>query len=165
MNISTPLDLSVQKPQLVGMGDFQISRNTPLKSVSLGGCVSLIFVAPPIAGMANVVLPDSSLDRQKSTIIPGFFADSAVAKLHEGMLALAPEPQTWCIALVGGGQLAHPRFRLGEKIANAIIQQLKLFGLQPHKQDLGGNESKIAVVSPSSGEITVERPGGLLQIL
>lgn len=153
-------------PHLVGMGDWYIGEGPkPVKSVPLGGCISMIACKPPFAGMVNMVLPHSKIDPEKSKIIPGFFVDSAIGKICDALghqnIAIA-ECQ---IYLIGGASLANPMLRIGDKIYRAILAETQRRKIDVTKQEIGGNESKMAWVIPQTGQIIVEIAGGKQRIL
>jgi len=146
-------------PLLVAMGELRWSGDHSLKSVSLGGCVCLAIASPPFVGMVNIIMPDSRMDPAKADRFPGFFADSGVRALIAAMDGVSPREQ-WRIALVGGAQLVHPLIRMGERLAQAIRQELGAHGLHTHLEELGGSLSKQVLLLAGSGRIFVEWAGG-----
>ena len=88
------------------MGELAVSRSPGdvLVALGLGSCIGLVLIdrAKQIAGLAHVMLPDSSSSPNASKLK---FADHAVPELLRKVVALGATPGRLQAYLVGGAKM------------------------------------------------------------
>lgn len=155
---------------MVGMGELKVVRlnesdscSMPiLMALGLGSCIGLCAYdgQARVAGMAHVVLPESTTDGDHP---PGKFADTAVPALVESLTQLGGSLNHIEIALAGGAQLfsfngGGTRLEIGNRNADSVQKALKKHGLKVAAQDLGGSVGR-TVQFFSNGLVRVKSIG------
>ena len=147
----------------VGMSEVQISKTpgTVLVAPGLGSCIALAMYDPinKIAGMAHVVLPDSSITR--GDIIPCKYADTAVPELLNMMIQAGAKKHSLIIKAAGGAQMFN--IEQGSNILNiglrniiAIKAALSKEGLNATSVDTGGNRGRTVRLEVTTGSVFVK---------
>ena len=155
--------------KLIGIGDWAKSNNPKeqLKTLGLGSCVALYALNPRkhFAIMAHVVLPDSSIDKEKAEIKPGYFADTAVDLLIREAVGNDRGKDFHALEwfIIGGANIVSKEeecvFNIGKRNGLSIKKKLFLSGIAVQDEVLGGNISRTTWVEVASGEIFVQTPG------
>ncbi len=151
---------------VLGLGEWHATAdlNEELVCYGLGSCVALCAYDPVahVAGMAHMVLPDSSL--APSARGGPKFVDVAVPMVLERMAELGALPTRTRISLVGGahilrtvGLTAGPQ--IGERNVEAALAALRASGMRVHAQEVGGSRGRTVVLSPGTGELSVTTAG------
>jgi len=152
---------------ILGVGDFGAS-NRPgeeVKTFALGSCVSVVLLDPKTrtVGMVHVALPESSINKAKSTEKPGYFADTGIPALLAAMekFGCNPKGKGMVVKLCGGANVmdTNDTFQIGKRNALAIKKILWKYGMGAVAEDLGGNFSRTVSVSVDTGEIVLSSPG------
>jgi chemotaxis protein CheD len=147
----------------VGMGEIHTSKipGTTITAPGLGSCIALIMYDPNIkaAGMAHVVLPDSTSAKHNS--MPGKYADTAVPELLNSMISLGAKKNNLIIKATGGAQMFN--LEKGSNILNigmrnivAIKALLSQMGLTIKAADTGGNRGRTVKIDVATGYVTVK---------
>lgn len=151
---------------ILGVGDLAASNSsgTVLKTFALGSCVAVILMdaTTRTIGMAHVALPESSINREKSERLPGYFADSGIQELVNQMkLNGVSNLGKIVVKLAGGAQIMDPNntFNIGRRNALAVKQHLAEYGLGLLVEDLGDNYSRTVTAYIDSGVIQLSSPG------
>ncbi len=148
---------------ILGLGDYGASKTpgTTIKTYALGSCVAVMLYDPLIkaAGMVHIVLPDSSIDRQKAQEKPGYFADTGIAALLALMKKLGSSGQVW-IKLAGGAQIADPsfKFNVGKRNTLAVKKNLWALRLGALAEDVGGSLSRTVQMRTDDGAVILSNP-------
>ncbi|GAB4327896.1 MAG: chemoreceptor glutamine deamidase CheD [Calditrichia bacterium] len=151
--------------KMVGIGEVGISNNPDdvIKTMALGSCVAVIFLAPKIraAGMAHVALPDSSIGGNRAEQLKGYFADKAVPYLVEQFKKLGVEKNSDIIVkIAGGATIMDPNgvFNIGKRNILAIKKVLWKNRLAPRAEDVGDNFSRTVWIEMKTGKVFVSSP-------
>ena len=152
--------------KIVGIGDIGISNGNGelLKTMALGSCVAVIFYARkiPMAAMAHIALPDSSINRGKADRPAGYFADTAIQTMlqifNENGIKKNSELE---IKIIGGAAIMDPNetFNIGKRNILAIRKLLWKHRLATNREDIGQNYSRTVSVNVKNGKITISSPG------
>lgn len=153
------------KPIPVGLGDVKGSRlaGDVLVCFGLGSCVGVAVYDPKnrVAGMAHVVLPDSSLARQPD--VPGKFADTAVPALLDEMVRLGGSRKGLVVKIAGGARmlagLNSARLDIGSRNVEAVRAVLARLGVTPVAEDTGGNYGRTCTLHVDGGRLVVSTVG------
>jgi chemotaxis protein CheD len=145
----------------VRMGEIEVSKRTGEELVTrgLGSCIGLALIDPAsgVAGMAHIVLPESS----GSTSEPGKFADLAVPALIDEMQRAGAVRRRLDAVVAGGARM----FELGEmdigaRNAAAVKAGLAGFGIKIRAAETGGNRGRTLRLTVGEFMVTVKEAGG-----
>jgi len=148
---------------MVGMAEIKVIRSPGdiLVALGLGSCIGVCLFDEQagVAGMAHVVLPDSS-GHQSS---PAKFADTAFPLLLEEMKKVGARVSMVRAALAGGAQLfafqgSGPRLDIGPRNASAVQAQCQSYRISVIASDLGGSVGRTVQFS-GSGLVRVKTLG------
>jgi chemotaxis protein CheD len=142
------------------------STGTPvLRALGLGSCIGLCVFDPgtKMAAMAHIMLPES---RNKDNPELGKYADTAVPKVIEEMVAKGASRSRLRVAIAGGAQLfafagATDRLDVGKRNIEAVKVALKGCQLKLVAEDVGGKTGRTVTMDSATGEITVRQVGGV----
>lgn len=130
----------------VGMSEIRFSESSQTSFVvpGLGSCIALVIYQPAmsLAGMAHILLPDSSQAAVVET--PGKFADTAVPFLISELVARGAKAPELVAKMAGGAQMfkGGPILSVGERNIEAAIQALARHGVPLIASDVGGNQGR-----------------------
>jgi chemotaxis protein CheD len=149
---------------MVRMGEMAVSREPGhvLVSLGLGSCIGLALVdsRSGVAGLAHVVLPDSSGRDDKL----GRFADKAVPALLSQIERLgAVRPRVKAV-LVGGASMfaiGSAGLDVGPRNEVAVCDALKALRVPIAATETGGNRGRTIRVDVESGRVTSREAGGV----
>ena len=151
---------------VIGLGGIHASNvpQTIIKTLALGSCVAVIAVAPRrrAVGMVHIVLPDSRIDKDKATAMPGYFADTGIqALLNEFKKYGISSNHEFVIKLVGGSSVMdeNRRFDIGKRNVLAARKFLWKNHMAALSEDIGGSHSRTVWVEVDTGRVFIESPG------
>lgn len=151
---------------IVGLGDIKVSQDpqTTIRAIGLGSCIGIIAVAPRrrVAGMAHVVLPQSTIDLEKAKTKPGYFADTAVEALLEAFKPFGVRnPRELMVKMAGGASIMDQNrtFDIGKRNILAVRKSLMKNRLVPIAEDVGLNFSRTVWIDVATG-LTYIRTAG-----
>jgi chemotaxis protein CheD len=145
----------------VRMGEIEVSKRAgdELVARGLGSCIGLALIdrSSGVAGMAHVVLPESS----GSDSEPGKFADTAVPALIAQVQRLGAVVRRLEVVIAGGARM----FELGEmdigaRNAQAVKAALSRAGLSVRAAETGGNRGRTMRLTVGDFTVTVKEAGG-----
>ena len=141
----------------VGIADCKVS-NQPgdvLITHALGSCIAVaIFDAGAgVAGLLHILLPDSTIDREKAHEQPFMFADTGIPTLFHAVYAKGAEKRRLTVRLIGGAQVMDPRgvFNIGKRNHLACRKVLWSAGVMVHAEEVGGNQSRTVRLDVTTG--------------
>ncbi len=145
----------------VGMGQIAESDDpdTVLVAYGLGSCVAVALWLPSArwAALAHVLLPNSGgtpFDPSE----PARYADHAVRELVERAARRGPLAEL-VVKLAGGaavlGNSHNQRFKVGERNAEAIYEELRRHELRVAAADLGGTQGRTLELHVADGRAFV----------
>lgn len=140
-----------------------------LKILGLGSCVGLCLWdrTRRVGAMAHVVLPDSETDPEKARQQPGYFADTALPVLLQGLRAhgVAITPSLGARLVGGGAVLFEDPFKVGLRNAAALQRLLTENHIPIRAQEVGGQSQKTITLDVKTGRLEVILAGGVVKHL
>jgi chemotaxis protein CheD len=141
----------------VGIADMDIVKAPHLiRTSGLGSCVGVIIYDPiqKIAGLAHVMLPDSSLAR-KHSLNKAKYADTAVHELVKCLIKQGAEKSRLKAKIAGGAQMfqyssGNETMRIGPRNVEAVKKELSNLHILLVDEDVGGNSGRTIEFDPSS---------------
>jgi len=152
---------------ILGVGDFGVSK-TPgdvIKTLALGSCVAVVLLEPRTrsVGMVHVALPESSIDRAKALVKPGYFADTGFFALFEAMklISCIQNHKNFLVKMTGGAQVLDPNntFNIGKRNELALKKILWHHGMGVQAEDVGGHISRSIAVDVDTGRVVITSAG------
>lgn len=149
---------------VIGVGDLAVSNNTQvtLTTYALGSCVGLVAYDPTshAGGLLHIMLPDSSISKEKAVSQPAMFADTGLPLFLRELTGVKAERHRLRFFLAGGAcVLSGPdTFKIGERNAAAVKSWLSAQGLRVTGADLAGTVNRTLHLELSTGQLTVKLP-------
>ena len=146
----------------VGIADMKIAASPyVIRTSGLGSCVGVVIydMERSIAGMAHVMLPDSSLSRG-GDINLAKFADTAVPELRKLLLAQGASSMALKAKIAGGAQMFQysggmDLMRIGPRNVEAVKKQLNQLGIPLAAEDTGGNSGRTIEFDEQAGLLNI----------
>ncbi len=147
----------------VRMGEIEVSKRTGEELVArgLGSCIGLALIdrSSGVAGMAHIVLPESSGHAASNE--PGKFADTGVPALISQMQKAGAVLRRLDAVMAGGARMfALGEMDIGARNAEAVKEGLTHAGLRVRAADTGGNRGRTLRLTVGDFEVTVKEAGG-----
>jgi chemotaxis protein CheD len=146
----------------VGIGQLAVTRdpNDVLVAYGLGSCIGIAVFDPDarLAAMAHVLLPlaDGKPFEAKE---PARYADRAIPALLEALKAAGSRGGRLVVKVAGGasvlGKANAEKFKIVERNAEAVKEQLRRCGLRVAAADLGGEKGRTLELHAASGTVYV----------
>ena len=155
----------------VGISDCVVSQNPDavLATHALGSCIAVAIHDPVacVAGLLHFLLPEASLDRERSMARPFMFADTGIPILFHRSYELGAQKQRLIVTALGGAQLLHAddSFHIGKRNYLALRQILWRAKVMLHHEDIGGSSPRSVRLEVGSGRITVSHGGAEREIV
>lgn len=145
----------------VRMGEIVVSARTGEELVArgLGSCIGLAVIdrSSGVAGMAHIVLPESS----GTTSQPGRFADLAVPALLAQMQNAGAVTRRLDAVMAGGARMFElGEMEIGARNAAAVEAGLAKAGLTVRAADTGGDRGRTLRLTVGNFVVTVKEAGG-----
>lgn len=155
----------------VGMADLNVcSPPDVLTTLGLGSCVGVVLYDPMIkvAGLAHIMLPDSTKIKNNSNIAK--FADTGILKLIEDMARIGARKKNLVAKLAGGAQMfsfkaSSDLMRIGERNVQSCISILNSLKIRIVAQDTGENYGRTIEFYPETGELRIKTIGKDIKII
>ena len=151
---------------IVGVGECKVSnkRGDKIKAMTLGSCVSVIAFDQKnrIAGILNIALPDSSINKKRVTEHPGMFADTGVSLLLRMMTKSGYDGKSELIIKLAGGSTildSNQTFNIGKRNILAARKALQAVNLKPETEDVSDNYSRTVSIVVETGIVIVSSSG------
>ena len=147
----------------VGIADIKVvSPPDIIRTTGLGSCVGVILYdeGKKIAGMAHVMLPESSLIKSPSMNI-GKFADTAVNALYDMLIKKGAAAENIKAKIAGGAQMfqfssGSEMMRIGPRNVESVKLHLNRVGVPLIASDVGGNSGRTIEFNPANYQLTVK---------
>lgn len=141
----------------VGIADMNITTYpSSIRTSGLGSCVGVVIYdeKKELAGMAHVMLPDSSLARTGPFNIAKF-ADTAVKELVNKLLKKGARASMLKAKMAGGAQMfqfssGSDMMRIGPRNVEAVRKELADLNIQLISEDVGGNSGRTIEFNPQT---------------
>lgn len=150
----------------VGMADLNVCKAPDsLTTIGLGSCVGIALYDPvmKVAGLAHVMLPDSTQIKNNSVIAK--FADTGIQKLYDDMIKAGASKFRMVAKIAGGARMfelksaATSSINIGDRNVEASIAMLKKLGIRIIAQDTGLNYGRTVVLDGETGDYIIKAVG------
>ncbi len=129
----------------VGMADVRVCKAPDrLTTLGLGSCVGIVLydTNSRVAGMAHIMLPDSTIIRQNSNRAK--FADTGIDYLLDLLRREGVKPNTLKAKIAGGAQMFKfstndDSLKIGDRNVEAVKEKLNKLNIPIIAEDCGGN--------------------------
>jgi chemotaxis protein CheD len=146
----------------IGMADLGVAKPPHrLRTTGLGSCVGVVLydATNKIAGMAHVMLPDSSLAKGSDFNI-GKYADTAIPQLIKEMENAGASVRNLVAKLAGGAQMfsflsGNDTMRIGPRNVEACKIKLQEAGIRIVAEDTGGNCGRTIEMDAETGILQI----------
>lgn len=154
-------DLGPGRAIKVLIGEVNLTRHPNRLCAVLGSCIGLVIYDPgaDLAGMAHVLLPDSSGRRPSE--LPGKYADQAVPCLRDGLVEFGAHVRRLRAKVAGGahmfaGTMAPRDEDVGAQNIKAVEAALRAVGIPLLGKDVGGPSGRKVEFLLDRQELVVE---------
>ena len=149
----------------VGMADLNIcSSPDAITTLGLGSCVGIVLYDPvlKIAGLAHIMLPDSTQIRSNENIAK--FADTGLEELLRQLIQKGAQKSRIIAKIAGGAQMfafsgENAMLRIGERNVEATKKKLDEFGIRIIAEDTGNSYGRTIEFYPETGELLIKSVG------
>ncbi|KSV60703.1 chemotaxis protein CheD [Acetivibrio ethanolgignens] len=149
----------------VGMADYNICKAPDaITTLGLGSCVGIALYDSirKIAGLAHIMLPDSTLVRNNNNIAK--FADTGIDACIDMMVKKGASRIGLTAKIAGGAQMFafgsnNDMLRIGERNVEATKKKLKELGIRILAEDTGKNYGRTIEFYPETGELLIKAVG------
>lgn len=146
----------------VGIADQNIVKSpNHIRTSGLGSCVGLILFDKQnqIAGLAHIMLPDSSL-ANKESLNQGKYADTAIPLLIHKLTDAGAREKSLQAKMAGGAQMfqfqtSNNLMRIGPRNVEAIKKLLHVYNISLVSADTGGNNGRTIEFDPCTCDLTI----------
>ncbi|UOE78084.1 chemotaxis protein CheD [Parageobacillus thermoglucosidasius] len=133
-----------------------------IRTSGLGSCVGVVIFdhVKEVAGLAHVMLPDSSMARSE-TINVAKYADTAVEALIRLVVRAGGRKEMLKAKMAGGAQMfsfsskSTDAMRIGERNVEALRQQLNRFRIPIVAEDVGGSSGRTIEFNPKTTILSI----------
>lgn len=141
----------------VGIADMNIVKPPNIiRTSGLGSCVGVVVYdqGKEIAGLAHVMLPDSSLAKA-GTINIAKYADTAVKDLVARLIQNGARSYLLKAKIAGGAQMfqfttGSDMMRIGPRNVEAVKEELMALRIEIVAEDIGGNSGRTIEFNPQT---------------
>lgn len=146
----------------VGIADMKIVKSPYLiRTSGLGSCVGVVIYdeKKEIAGLAHVMLPDSSLAKSGQINIAKF-ADTAIKEMVNKLVREGASLYSMKAKMAGGAQMFQyttggDMMRIGPRNVEAIRKELSSLKIRIVSEDVGGNSGRTIEFDPHTRLLTI----------
>ncbi|XJZ28521.1 chemotaxis protein CheD [Bacillota bacterium Lsc_1132] len=147
----------------VGIADMKLVKHPfHIRTSGLGSCVGVVIydLDRKIAGLAHVMLPESSLAKTPE-YNPAKYADTAVKELVRHLVTHGSRIETLKAKIAGGAQMfqfasANESMRIGPRNVEAIKKELDKLKIRLVSEDVGGNSGRTIEFNPDNGILHIK---------
>jgi len=149
------------------MAELKIGKSGDrLQALGLGSCIGLVLVDKKthLGGMVHIMLPHSSVSRDKNPTLAKF-ADTGVPLLLDEVLKAGAMRSRLIVKLAGGAEMFSfagqnaPKLAVGARNAEAVREHLKELNLRIDREDCGGTHGRTLEVNLETLRFTVKVVG------
>lgn len=154
--------MAEQKLLTVGVGDCGISTDaeTSIVTYALGSCVAVTVHDPvrQVGGLLHFQLPDSTLDKERSSREPYVYADTGIDRLLQRVGDLGAEKTRLSVKVAGGAQIINDNglFNIGKRNCLAAKKLLWKAGVSIQGEELGGTVSRSVLLEVGTGRVALK---------
>ncbi|WP_198401566.1 MULTISPECIES: chemotaxis protein CheD [Parageobacillus] len=133
-----------------------------IRTSGLGSCVGVVIFdhLKEVAGLAHVMLPDSSMARSEAINVAKY-ADTAVEALIRLVVRAGGRREMLKAKMAGGAQMfsfsskSTDAMRIGERNVEALRQQLNRFHIPIVAEDVGGSSGRTIEFNPKTTVLSI----------
>lgn len=152
-------ELSVIK---VGIADLNvIEAPNKIRTSGLGSCVGVVIYDnfKKVAGLAHVMLPNSSLTKQ-TNFNKYKYADTAIDSLINQLIDLGARKSQLKAKIAGGAQMfqfesGSDIMRIGPRNINAVKERLRKHHIPIISSDIGGSQGRTIEFDPLTSKLKI----------
>lgn len=149
----------------VGMADLKVIKAPgTLTTLGLGSCIGICVLdsRAGVAGMAHIMLPDSTAVRNNSN--EAKFADSAMIVMLKEMEKLGASRSRMTAKIAGGAQMfafskGNDMMKVGDRNAEAVRKILKENRIPLKADETGGNFGRTIEFNSENGVLFIKTIG------
>ncbi|GIN70451.1 chemoreceptor glutamine deamidase CheD [Bacillus sp. J14TS2] len=149
----------------VGIADMNIVKAPhTIRTAGLGSCVGVVIYdqQSQIAGLAHIMLPESSLAKGRQPLNEAKFADTSIKKLVVDLLAIGAIRHQLKAKIAGGAQMFNfekqtEQMRIGPRNVEAVKRELKDLNIPVVGEDTGGNSGRTIEFVPESSILYIRK--------
>ncbi len=146
----------------VGIADMKIAKAPDcLRTSGLGSCVGVVLydLKKELAGLAHIMLPDSTLARNQTQNLAKY-ADTAIPALLDELKKEGSPSWTLQAKIAGGAQMfktisSSDLMRIGPRNVEAVKRILQQYDIPIVAEDVGGNNGRTIIFDPQTGELSI----------
>lgn len=146
----------------VGIADLDVvCAPDRIRTSGLGSCVGVVVydLHVKVAGLAHIMLPDSSLGNKKDNNKLKY-ADTAIDILIEKLLAKRASRFHLKAKIAGGAQMFQLQnstdvMRIGPRNVEAVVEKLREYRIPIVAKDVGGNSGRTIEFDPLTGKLKI----------
>jgi chemotaxis protein CheD len=147
----------------VGIADINlVSPPNTIRTTGLGSCVGVILFdqVKKIAGMAHIMLPDSSLSKTP-TLNQGKYADTAIKSLYDMLIKSGADKKGLKAKIAGGAQMfkftsGSEMMRIGPRNVERVKEELSALKVPLLASDVGGSSGRTIEFNPENTLLTIK---------
>lgn len=149
----------------VGMADLNICQAPDsITTLGLGSCVGIVLFdsESKIAGLAHIMLPDSTLVKRNENIAK--FANTGIDALIELMIKHGANRKMLVAKIAGGAQMFqfntnNEMLRIGDRNVEATKSKLNQLGIKIIAEDTGASYGRTIEFYPDTGDLLIKSVG------
>jgi chemotaxis protein CheD len=140
--------------------DLVIPPDT-IRTTGLGSCVGVVLYdeIKKIAGLAHIMLPDSTMAKAASLNI-GKYADTAIQTLYDKLIKKGAAARNMKAKIAGGAQMfqfssGSEMMRIGPRNVESVKSQLQNLRIPIIASDVGGSSGRTIEFNPDSAQLEI----------
>ncbi len=147
---------------VVGVADMKISNQSAQTIIThaLGSCIGVAVYDPHVrvGGLLHYMLPDSSLDEEKSRENPSMFADTGIPRLFRECYRLGAVKHRMQVKVAGGSQVlgGQEHFNIGRRNYAALRKIFLKNNVLIDNEDVGGVKARTMYLEIATGKVWVK---------
>ncbi len=153
--------MKIEKNQVIGMGDFLVSRDPSLvlTTCAIGSCLAIAAhdASAQVGGVLHFILPNSHLDKTMAKFQPGMFGDTGLAAFLKELALQGARPESTAVKLAGGSVVLEElaTYDIGTVNVQTARQILRDQGMAIVSEETGGRGIRSLKLEISTGRVTV----------
>ncbi|MBU0508580.1 chemotaxis protein CheD [bacterium] len=150
---------------VVGVGDMKLSTRAGdiLVTHALGSCIGIAIYDPVavVGGLLHFMLPDSSVNPQRSVENPWMFADVAIPLLFKKSYELGADKRRIVVKVAGGAQFLDDKefFAIGKRNHTMMRKIFWQNGILIKGEQVGGTSSRTMYLEIGTGRVWLTTGG------
>ena len=152
---------------VIGIGEMIVSKSVDdlLITYALGSCLGFAIYDPEVGvgGLIHLMLPTSTLDKERSRHNPERFVDTGVPVLFKECYRLGAKKERLVARVAGGASMigngGRDSFQTGRRNVVTLKKMLWKNGVLLKAEDVGGSVSRTVSLRVATGEMIVKTNG------